>query len=183
MVFVYLGQYSKHMFMYCIFNWFLIGGNNWGESAKIIKIWNSSIKTVPLTVLSRIPDHHLRVRSAAVVVESLNLNFIRHKSGRSGHCERGVVGHILWQPVFACVPLSPLDFVFQSRSVGLESVKLLRRKNGLWVRVSRPAHSVYNIKPVERAYCPGDDEVARSCSYSLNIGWIFIRSCRRRNQG
>lgn len=32
----------------------------------------------------------------------------------------------------------------------------------------------------ETSYCPGDDQVAGICSYSLNIGWIFIRSWENR---
>lgn len=48
-----------------------------------------------LTVFSRIPDHRVRLRAAAVIVDGLNPDLIGHVCGRSRHNKLGNIGHIL----------------------------------------------------------------------------------------
>lgn len=78
-----------------------------------------------LTVFSGIPDHRVRLRPAAVIVDGLNPDLIGHVCGSSRHNELGIIGHVLGGPVPTRVQLSPLDSVLQTRSVGLKTCQRL----------------------------------------------------------
>lgn len=78
-----------------------------------------------LTVFSRIPDHRVRLRAAAVIVDGLNPDLIGHVCGRPRHNKLGNIGHILCGPIPVRVQLSPLDSVLQTRPVGLKTCQRL----------------------------------------------------------
>lgn len=80
-----------------------------------------------LTVFSRIPDHRVGLRAAAVIVDGLNPDLIGHVCGRPRHNKLGNIGHILYGPVPVRVQLSPLDSVLQTRPVGLKTCQRLCR--------------------------------------------------------
>ena len=78
-------------------------------------------------------QHHLGLRAAAVVVQRLNFDLVRHVGGRSRHDELGGVARGCGGPFLVHTLLSPLDPVLKAWPVGLQTGQWLYRTQGLFL--------------------------------------------------